>query len=111
MNDIKKQIQSADISEQAKKVYMLLLTIPKGKVTTYKAMGDALGSRAYRAIGRILGSNPWIPQVPCHRVVASTGHLNGYAKGVEKKAALLREEGIPIEHNRVLENYILRVLI
>ncbi|MBW2389824.1 MAG: MGMT family protein [Deltaproteobacteria bacterium] len=52
---------------------------------------DALvqGSRA--ACGR-RKSNPLALVIPCHRVVASSGKLHGYAGGVEVKARLLAAE-------------------
>jgi methylated-DNA-[protein]-cysteine S-methyltransferase len=40
-----------------------------------------------------MAHNPLVLIVPCHRVVAVTGSLQGYAGGVERKAWLLRHEG------------------
>ena len=34
-----------------------------------------------------------LPMTACHRVIGSSGHLTGYAGGVERKAWLLRHEG------------------
>ncbi len=62
-------------------VYDLLLTIPRGKVATYGAIGRRLGINP-RYVGRILHVNPNAPRVPCHRVVKSDGSLaGGYALG------------------------------
>lgn len=110
MTDIIKTIESSNLSPLAKQVYLLLLTIPKGKVTTYKVLGDALGTKGYRAVGRILGQNPYIPLVPCHRVVASDGRLHGYAGGVEKKQSILLAEGVWVKNGRVLDEYMLQSL-
>jgi methylated-DNA-[protein]-cysteine S-methyltransferase len=74
--------------------YSLLSAVPPGKVTTYKLLAEALGTKAYRAIGRIMNKNPHAPVVPCHRVVNSNGKLGGYAFGLEKKIALLNAEGV-----------------
>ena len=82
-------------------VYTLLNKIPKGKVTTYKALAQALNSKAYRAIGQILKQNPNAPIVPCHRVVQSDGKLGGYALGIKKKIELLKKEGVNIENNKI----------
>lgn len=86
----------------AKKVYELLKKIPKGKVTTYKAIGDKLKTKAFRGIGQIVSANPNAPEVPCHRVVKSDGDVSGYAFGVDKKIALLRSEGVAIKGGKVV---------
>src|SRR3989338_6842209 len=83
------------------KVYELCKKVPKGKVTTYKAIAEAMGTKAYRAVGQALNKNPYAPKVPCHRVVNSQGHLHGFASGLRKNASLLKEEGIKISNNRI----------
>ena len=35
--------------------------------------------------------------LPCHRVIGTDGTLTGYAGGLERKALLLRHEGVPTE--------------
>lgn len=89
------------------KVYELTKKVPKGKVVTYKGIAQAIGTRAYRAVGNALNKNPYAPRVPCHRVVNSNGKIGGYAKGSKKKAALLRSEGILINGNKLdLERFL-----
>jgi len=83
--------------------YELLKQIPKGRVTTYKLMAEALGTKAYRAVGNALAKNPELVMVPCHRVVKSDGRIGGYALGEKKKIELLESEGIRIENGRVAE--------
>ena len=90
------------ITEFQKKVYELCKQVPAGKVTTYKAIGDALGIAGYRAVGLALNKNPFSPYVPCHRVVASDGSVGGFAFGVEKKIEMLRKEGVRIENGMVV---------
>ena len=85
------------------KVYELTKKIPKGKVTTYKLLAEALGTKAYRAVGNAMNKNSYVPVVPCHRVVDSKGHLHGYALGLRKKAELLRKEGIKIRNNKIVD--------
>ena len=76
-------------------VYNMLLTIPKGKVSTYGDLAKALGNpAASRHIGRILSKNPNPIKVPCHRVVMSNGKIGGYALGTQKKKELLQNEGV-----------------
>ena len=89
------------------KVYQLLQTVPRGKVTTYKALAQAVGSKAYRRIGQILKVNPDAPRVPCHRVVASDGTIGGFMGSrtgpkIEKKMQLLKKEGIQIRGRKIV---------
>ena len=85
------------------KCYSLLMQVPKGKITTYKSLAEALGTKAYRAVGNAMNKNPYAPVVPCHRVVDSKGHLHGYAHGLKKKAELLGKEGIKIKDNKIVD--------
>ena len=85
----------------AEKCYQLLLRVPKGGVTTYKELAEAVGTRAYRAVGQAMNRNPRLIEVPCHRVVCSNGEIGGYALGVEKKIELLQKEGVLVKGNRV----------
>lgn len=83
------------------KVWALTARVPRGKVTTYGAIARKLNSRAYRAVGAALRSNPYAPAVPCHRVVGSDGDLTGFAGGVPRKRALLLAEGVAVTKGRV----------
>ncbi|MEK6859173.1 MAG: MGMT family protein [Nanoarchaeota archaeon] len=81
--------------------YALLKKVPKGKVTTYKALARALHTKAYRAVGNAMNKNPYAPEVPCHRVINTNGSLGGFASGIEEKKRLLAEEGIEINDNKI----------
>lgn len=84
------------------KVWVVLRKIPRGKVATYKQIAImACSPKAFRAVGNACNKNPYSPQVPCHRVVCSSGKLGGYAHGTAKKARLLRSEGIKIKNNKI----------
>ncbi|MBI2208896.1 MGMT family protein [Candidatus Woesearchaeota archaeon] len=83
------------------RVYELCSKVPKGRVVTYKAIAEAMRTKAYRAVGQALNKNPYAPKVPCHRVVNSQGHLHGFAHGLKAKARMLRKEGIKIKNNRI----------
>lgn len=48
----------------ADKAYELLRKVPKGRVTTYKEIAHALGTRAYRGVGQAMRKNPYAPEVP-----------------------------------------------
>jgi len=92
------------------KVYNLCKKVPKGKVTTYKEIARAIGTKAYRAVGTALNKNPFAPKVPCHRVVNSDGSIGGFASGVDKKIRLLRKEGVEIKGKRInLKKYLIKI--
>lgn len=81
--------------------YSMLRNVPKGKVTTYKALAKALGTKAYRAVGNAMNKNPYAPEVPCHRVVNADGAIGGFAHGTAKKIQMLQAEGIKLQNNKV----------
>lgn len=77
------------------KVYDLVASIPKGKVTTYKAL-SIISLTTPRVVGFALHANKNPNKVFCHRVINSKGEISaGFAFGgpkVQKK--LLEKEGI-----------------
>ena len=78
-----------------KKVLIATMDIPKGEVRSYAWVAEKAGfSGAFRAAGQALKKNPYAPDVPCHRVVASDGTIGGYSGGSKKKKRLLKEEGV-----------------
>ena len=88
-----------------KATYDLVAQVPEGRVTTYgevaKALGDILASRF---VGLAMSRNDDIVRVPCRRVVQSDGGIGGYTGGgPRKKMRLLREEGIQIKGDKVLD--------
>ena len=90
----------------AEQVYQLCKQVPKGKVTTYKEIADALGMKGYQAIGQVLKKNPYAPVVPCHRVVKSDGSLGGFrgcvvGENVVDKQKMLKKEGVEIKENKI----------
>jgi methylated-DNA-[protein]-cysteine S-methyltransferase len=48
----------------AEKAYDLLRKVPQGRVTTYKEIAQALGTKAYRGVGQAMKRNPYAPEVP-----------------------------------------------
>lgn len=82
------------------KVYELAKKIPKGKVTTYKIIAEALSTKAYRAVGTALNKNH-DKRIPCHRIVNSNGMIGGYNKGSKAKARILRKEGIVVKDGKI----------
>lgn len=73
-----------------REVLAALRSVPYGHRTTYGALAGALGRpTASRAVGAALGANPLCVVLPCHRVVAASGALTGYAGGLDVKRRLL----------------------
>ena len=112
-----KQLQRIAASHRTpfeKRVWSLLCQIPVGHVTTYAKLAAHLGSSP-RAVGNAMRRNPFAPDVPCHRCVATGGGLGGF-KGVgpakaatmegitlAEKRSLLRKEGVRFDdRGRVL---------
>ena len=83
--------------------YEILRSVPSGKVTTYKAIAEALGRKSYRAVGNAMHRNPYAPEVPCHRVVASDGSIGGFASGLTRKVAMLKNEGIRVANGCIVD--------
>jgi len=81
------------------RVWRALRRIPAGKVMTYGALAERLGSGA-RAVGNACRKNPVPIVVPCHRVVTrrGPGGFAGDRQGrlVQVKQWLLRAEGVEI---------------
>lgn len=94
------------------RVLELVEKIPKGKVTTYKHIAQAMGKpKASRAVGNALAKNPRPIEIPCHRVVKSNGKIGNYARGKKKKKELLEREGVKIENQEIdLEKYLYKNL-
>jgi methylated-DNA-[protein]-cysteine S-methyltransferase len=82
-----------------RRVWQVLASVPWGTTTTYGAIAARLGMPpgASRAVGAANGANPIAIVLPCHRVIGSDGRLTGYAGGLERKAGLLRLEGVATE--------------
>jgi len=91
-----------------KRVYAALAQVPRGRVTTYKHLADCLGCRSCRAVGQALKRNPYAPDVPCHRVIASDltpgGFMGrrGYAAS-RRKVDLLAQEGVKFRAGKLAE--------
>jgi methylated-DNA-[protein]-cysteine S-methyltransferase len=90
------------------RVWKLMESIPKGRVTTYGLIAKKLNTKAYRAVGNACRRNPYAPRVPCHRVVKSDGTVGGFGgkisgKTVEKKIQMLRREGVEIRQGKIAD--------
>ena len=74
-------------------VWQELLKIEYGHTTSYSAIANQLNNpKSVRAVGMANRNNPIAIIVPCHRVIAKSGDLQGYFYGLEMKRALLELE-------------------
>jgi AraC family transcriptional regulator of adaptative response/methylated-DNA-[protein]-cysteine methyltransferase len=82
-----------------RKTWDLLLKIPYGKTRSYGDLARELDKPgAVRAVGRANGANYISIIIPCHRVIAASGDLQGYGGGLWRKKWLLElEAGKPHE--------------
>lgn len=84
-------------TEFQKKVWNCLLNTGFGKTRSYLEQATEVGNKnAVRAVAAANGRNPIPIIIPCHRIIASTGHLHGYAGGLPMKKQLLEIEGLDI---------------
>ncbi|KAF8638118.1 hypothetical protein AX17_002438 [Amanita inopinata Kibby_2008] len=89
-------------------VYDHILSIPVGKVTTYKNVSSAIGGSP-RSVGNALRNNPFSPYVPCHRVIASDLFIGGFfgewgkthktGTRYNQKLGILTREGVEFTQN------------
>ncbi|KIM42658.1 hypothetical protein M413DRAFT_26679 [Hebeloma cylindrosporum] len=89
-------------------VYDFALTIPKGKVITYKDVAGSAGGSP-RSVGNALRNNPFSPYVPCHRVIASNHFVGGFfgewgkdhktGTRYNEKVEILSQEGVRFSDN------------
>lgn len=100
--------------QKINKVFSLLTRIPKGKVTTYKALAQKAGIKNPRQVGAIIHKNTNPNKYPCHRIVRSDRSIaNGYAFGGKSaQIKLLKSEGIAFNKTstKILPGFILRTI-
>ena len=86
------------------RIYDVVKQIPKGSVATYGQVAALAGNKRWsRVVGYALHVNPDPEHIPCHRVVNRYGEVSrAFAFGGEnRQIALLQEEGIVMDGNRV----------
>ncbi|MBS1745774.1 MAG: MGMT family protein [Bacteroidetes bacterium] len=81
--------------------------IPKGRVTSYGAIANYLGTKmSARMVGWAMGASHFAPaKVPAHRVVNRVGLLTGkmHFGAPDAMQKLLEKEKIKVENNKVKE--------
>ena len=77
-------------------VWNIIANIPEGKIMTYQELAIKIGRpKSFRAVASACGKNPYVPEIPCHRVVRKDGGLGGYSAkgGIARKKNMLQKEG------------------
>ncbi|MBS1528513.1 MAG: MGMT family protein [Bacteroidetes bacterium] len=88
------------------KVYEVVRLIPPGRVTSYGAIANYLGTRgSARMVGYAMQAcGSANPPVPAHRVVNSAGLLTGkFHFGGDRMEQMLASEGVKVENNKVVD--------
>ena len=74
-------------------VWKSLTQIEYGSTVSYSEQSDTIGRpSAVRAVASANGRNPISIVIPCHRVIAASGGLGGFAGGLDAKRWLLNHE-------------------
>ena len=87
-------------------VYEVARQIPKGRVTSYGAIANCLGTKlSARMVGWAMnGAHTAKPKIPAHRVVNRVGLLSGkHHFGGNKMAELLKKEGIKVKDDKIVD--------
>ncbi|MEC7925953.1 MAG: MGMT family protein [Actinomycetota bacterium] len=78
-------------------VWKEIAKIPYGQTRSYKELAIAIGKpNSSRAVANACGKNPYVPEIPCHRVIRTDGQIGGYSGsgGKKRKKQLLEQEGL-----------------
>jgi alkylated DNA nucleotide flippase Atl1 len=78
----------------------LVEQIPPGRVTTYGAIGQALGIGP-RYVARIMATAPEIPGTPWHRVVGADGRIKAGPHRAEQRRRL-QAEGVTMNGDGIV---------
>lgn len=95
--------KSADFFEQ---VYAVVRLIPCGRVTTYGAIANYLGTKkSSRMVGWAMNASHHLMDVPAHRVVNRLGALTGkmHFSTPTRMQELLEAENVPVENDQVMD--------
>ena len=95
--DVPFSIAELAASPFRRRVWELLMEIPRGKTMSYKEIAGQLGNaHKARAVGGACAANPVAIIIPCHRVVPHSQGLGGYRWGLDWKKKLLSIEGVAL---------------
>lgn len=104
----KKTTESTSFNRQQnffRDVYEVVRLIPKGRVSTYGAIANYLGTKSSaRMVGWAMnGAGDVLPKVPAHRVVNRNGMLSGkqHFKTPTLMEELLKKEKVLVEKDTI----------
>lgn len=88
------------------KVYEVVKLIPSGRITSYGAIANYLGTKgSARMVGWAMNSSHHLPDnIPAHRVVNRNGLLTGkhHFGGNNTMKILLENEGLIIDNDQII---------
>jgi methylated-DNA-protein-cysteine methyltransferase-like protein len=87
------------------RVYAVVRLVPKGRVTTYGAIANYLGSKkSARMVGWAMNASHRLSDIPAHRIVNRVGALTGkmHFSSPNRMQELLEEENIKIKNDLIL---------
>src|SRR5213596_289747 len=88
-------------------VYEVARQIPKGRVTSYGAIAQSLGTKmSARMVGWAMnGAGKIRPKVPAHRVVNRNGMLSGkhHFATPDQMEMLLKKEGVRVKNDTIID--------
>ena len=86
-------------------IYEVVRLIPIGRVTSYGAIAEYLGSKSgARMVGWAMNACHNMPDVPAHRVVNRNGVLSGkHHFGGNVMQESLEKEGIKVENDKIID--------
>ena len=84
-------------------IYQVVRLIPEGRVTSYGAIAEYLGSKGgARMVGWAMNACHGDSSIPAHRVVNHAGILTGKVFfGENRMQELLESEGIVVENDKI----------
>jgi methylated-DNA-protein-cysteine methyltransferase-like protein len=103
MSIIKLSEKNKDFFQQ---VYAVVKLIPKGRVTSYGAIANYLGSaRSSRMVGWAMNAAHSDKKIPAHRVVNRNGLLTGkmHFSSPDEMQKRLEKEGIKVKKDQVAD--------
>ena len=95
-------VDSRGLSPFRLRVYMELLNVPRGETITYGELARRLGCGSAQAVGQALRHNPFAPEIPCHRVIASDGSLCGFGGSRSGEAIRRKQKLLDLERAHCL---------